>query len=57
MAPLELQPVHPSAPATPVRRVEADERRHEQPPQRKTARHDVPESDTVDADGHIDTHV
>lgn len=55
-SPVEL---HPLAPTTPVHRVEGT-RRDREPPRRQAqpdGKPAAPEPETVDADGHIDTHV
>lgn len=61
MTPIDLPPLTPAAPTTPVRRVEPGGQQH-QPPRRRppdSPQHATPDTDTdtVDADGHIDTHV
>ena len=56
MTPVEL---HPLAPTTPVHRVEGT-RRDREPPRRQAqsdGKPAAPGPETVDADGHIDTHV
>ena len=56
MMPHELPPLAPTLPATPVRRIETGQRR--QPQQRRpTPQRPATDVDTVDEQGHIDTHV
>lgn len=59
MTPIELHPLTPPAPTTPVHRVEpaGDSRREPRRRPPSPGQRAAPEPDTVDADGHIDTHV
>lgn len=59
MTPVDLPPLTPPAPTTPVHRVESAGQQRREPQRRppQAERRAAPDSDTVDADGHIDTHV
>ncbi|HMM77682.1 MAG TPA: hypothetical protein PJ986_18410 [Gammaproteobacteria bacterium] len=59
MTPVDLPPLTPPAPTTPVHRAEPAGQQRREPPRRppRAGQPARPDGDTVDADGHIDTHV